>query len=533
MSNLSVYIFNLLFFTENLLSNLTASFDEKLRLLLDPHYQSTNSGNVQQHMSSSVIPSNKSKALSAHSTPVKVGGLHQGAFTHLHSPGEGRRVSDSVSSTVKSMNNDSPHVPLVNQPKPYRSLSLGASKHSTLYGIANTELASPTRNNIMTPLTAREQNEVMNQEHQKVLRKSELKRGKLVDKNKEPPLLNHHRHSNLRRNNSLTKDEKHQLNSNKKKNGDVKGISSVEGNNSLNKSNSEEKENMLEGDSERQSSILQMVVQASTDPVGASKYRKTLANQRKIKRRHTVGGTKDFAEWEEIYSNQRNNTLGDEDSNNGTELHLDNQSQYALQAINNCTVDEAATVAAFAAATRILDRQKRQKRQYQVEEMISHGGYNVPATSSMAYRHQQPLLLHSSHREGAADWQRQRLKHGQSSPDLIFAGSSAMYSSQQSPTTVTNTFSEANVRQFGTRYSASSMHSPKRSFQQALLDRRLSLPDSVMNVDLQIAPHTSILQNDAFPEQASQLGRSLSTGSGSESDRGQSTFSPSLLESQV
>ena len=46
-----------------------------------------------------------------------------------------------------------------------------------------------------------------------------------------------------------------------------------------------------------------MVVQDSSDPVGASKYRKTLANQRKIKRRHTVGGTKDFAEWEEIYNN--------------------------------------------------------------------------------------------------------------------------------------------------------------------------------------------------------------------------------------
>jgi hypothetical protein len=187
--------------------NLTASFDEKLRLLLDPHYQSSNSSNVQQNKSSSVIASNKAKALSAHSTPIKVGGLHHGGFTNVHSPGGGRRVSDSVSSIVKSMNNDSPPVPLINQPKPYRSLSLGGSKNSsTLYSIASTELASLTRNNIMTPLTAREQNEVMNQEHQKVLRKSELKRGKLVDKNKEPPLLNHHRHSNLRRNNSLTKD---------------------------------------------------------------------------------------------------------------------------------------------------------------------------------------------------------------------------------------------------------------------------------------------------------------------------------------
>ena len=77
-----------------------------------------------------------------------------------------------------------------------------------------------------------------------------------------------------------------------------------------NKINSEEKENMLGGNSDE----LVMVVQDSADPVGVSKYRKTLANQRKIKRRHTVGGTKDFAEWEEIYNNHRNN-VSDEDEN--------------------------------------------------------------------------------------------------------------------------------------------------------------------------------------------------------------------------
>merc|ERR1712203_1096037 len=110
---------------------------------------------------------------------------------------------------------------------------MGALSH-----IDHTSHANTTRNNIMTPLTAREQNEVLNQEHQKVLKKSELKRGKLVDKNKEPPLLNHHRHTNLRRNNSLSKDEKHQLNSSKKRNGDLKGNSSLEERNNLNMSNS-------------------------------------------------------------------------------------------------------------------------------------------------------------------------------------------------------------------------------------------------------------------------------------------------------
>ena len=123
-------------------------------------------------------------------------------------------------------------------------------------------------------------------------------------------------------------------------------------------------------------------------------------------------------------------SLSDEDENayEETEEDSDNHRQYALQAINNCIVDEAATVAAYTAATRILDRQKRQKKQRQADGMLSHGGYNVPATSSMAYRHQQPLLMHTSNRGGGDNWHRQRLKHGQSSPDLIFIGTSGTYS---------------------------------------------------------------------------------------------------------
>merc|ERR1712038_1152692 len=230
--------------SENLLSNLTASFDEKLRLLLDPHYQSSNNANIQPGVSTSSIVAQRSKALSAHNTPIKT--ANHEAFQRIASPGLGRRVSDSVSSIIKTFNNESPAIENNgNPPRPHRSLSLGISNHSSaLSQIVQSSQNSPSRNNIMTPLTAREQNEVMNQEHQKVLRKSELKRGKLVDKHKEPPLLNHNRSGQLRRNNSLTKDEKHQLNSNRKRNGEMK--INTEEKNSI---NSEEKENMLGGNS--------------------------------------------------------------------------------------------------------------------------------------------------------------------------------------------------------------------------------------------------------------------------------------------
>ena len=77
------------------------------------------------------------------------------------------------------------------------------------------------------------------------------------------------------------------------------------------------------------------------------------------------------------------------------------------------------------------------------------------------------------------------------------------------------------------------MPSPKHNTKQALLDRRLSLPDAVMDVELQIAPNASMLQNQAFPEEASQGGRSSGSGSLNEGDRRQSNFSPSILESQV
>ena len=154
----------------------------------------------------------------------------------------------------------------------------------------------------------------------------------------------------------------------------------------------------------------------------------------------------------------------------------------------------------------------------------------------MAYRHQQPLLLHSSIHREPADWHQKRLKHGQSSPDLIFSGNSGIHPFQQLPQNITNKASEGgrNIRHFDSRYSTSSMHNPKRSFQQTLIDRRLSLPESSMNVDLQIVPQTAILQNDAFLEQAAQIGRSPTTGiEVNESDARQSKFSPSLLESQV
>ena len=135
-----------------------------------------------------------------------------------------------------------------------------------------------------------------------------------------------------------------------------------------------------------------------------------------------------------------------------------------------------------------------------------------------------------------AQFHRQSLIHGQSSPDLVFIGNSGGYTtSGSSPHTVTGRLPDPNLRHTGgSRYSASSMHSPKGNSKEALLDRRLSLPDSVMNVDFQIAPNSAMLQNQAFPEHNSPVGlRSSDSGSASEGDRRPSAFSPSLLESQV
>ena len=88
-------------------------------------------------------------------------------------------------------------------------------------------------------------------------RKSDLKRGRFVDKNREPA-------TRLKRNDSLTKKEKETANARKKE--------------------EEEKEN--------------------NHKLSNAKALKTLANQKRVRRRHTVGGTKDFGEWEKIVNNK-------------------------------------------------------------------------------------------------------------------------------------------------------------------------------------------------------------------------------------
>ena len=151
----------------------------------------------------------------------------------------------------------------------------------------------------------------------------ELKRGRLVDKTKEPPFLRGHSASNiLGRNNSLTKEEKQELNAKRR--------------------DLEEKENLEDRN------LLKMVV--AGDVGGAAKYRKTMSNQkRKIRRRHTVGGTKDFAQWEAMINDE-----------NSKRSEATKQDSYVTEGIN--MLDEAAEVAAMAAASRILERQQRQQQ---------------------------------------------------------------------------------------------------------------------------------------------------------------------------
>ena len=122
-------------------------------------------------------------------------------------------------------------------------------------------------------------------------KKSELKRGRLVDKNKEPTLRSS---SNLKRNDSLTKREKQFANVNLRR-------------------KKEEKENRNVRKSENRTSTIillhgdeRLVGGNRPDPLATGKLQKTLTNQRRIKRRHTVGGTKDFGEWETIVRSHRN-----------------------------------------------------------------------------------------------------------------------------------------------------------------------------------------------------------------------------------
>lgn len=318
------------FFSDTLLNCLTASFDEKLRLLLDPHYHQTSS-------SASASPGVRSVSLGSCSPRIAAG---PGGTTA--SSGLGGKPSSDLGDLLRGL------IP------PYQELPGALGK------------------------------------------KTELKRGRLVDKKQEPPLLrqssSHQRQSasdlSLKRNNSLTKEEKQELNSSRR------NASSASGD------HFSAKESL---DDEEHRNILKLIL---ADPLGAAKYRKTLANQKRVRRRHTVGGTKDFAGWQEtLNEEQQFHQVGDTDiglggedlagGDNGNQAHSSGDSsssstadaevqetitRYAMQGISRFASSEEA----FAAASRILDRQQKQLKEFQASQLHhskSHGNLSTLGSS--------------------------------------------------------------------------------------------------------------------------------------------------------
>lgn len=222
MSTTPFLTFNndLFWFSDHALTSITETFDEKLKLLLDPHYHADSS--------------------SVQSTPVK--SKYRKTSEQIQQTNDGETTPTSKTTT--------------SDPK-RRSISLGGSTLESAPGSA---------------------------------KKSELKRGRLVDKNKEPTLRSS---SNLKRNDSLTKREKQFANVNLRR-------------------KKEEKENRNVRKSENRTSTIillhgdeRLVGGHRPDPLATGKLQKTLTNQRRIKRRHTVGGTKDFGDWEKIVRSHR------------------------------------------------------------------------------------------------------------------------------------------------------------------------------------------------------------------------------------
>jgi len=238
--------------SDTLLSNLTATFDEKLRLLLDPHYQSTGGGDP---VSSN--PTTDPPQPLVRNTPLKMDSNRQVAM------------------------------PLKQQ----RSRSL--QQHQNQAELAkDCEVLTSSNNRLVGGRPA-----------------VELKRGRLVDKTKEKPVrpfLRGHSASNILINNTGGQEGGLGLSAN---NSSTPGFVNLRRNNSLSKEEKQElnirkqQEQMSAADekeNEDNRNLLRMVV-AGTDPGSVAKYRKTMNNQkRRIRRRHTVGGTKDFAEWETV-----------------------------------------------------------------------------------------------------------------------------------------------------------------------------------------------------------------------------------------
>ncbi len=175
-----------------MLTSLTADFDEKMKLLLDPHYSG---GSAASDTSSSV-----------QSTPSKYAKL--------------RRVSEQPPSHYpqhQAAANSTNH----NNNKTNRSISLGEDSQN---------------------VCSEKQLSILSEQQQRMNKKSELKRGRLVDKNHPPKAWL--------------------------------------GN---------ESENEIEKENKDSAS-------AEAAEFSTPKSRVKLRNNRRLRRRHTVGGTKDFAD---------------------------------------------------------------------------------------------------------------------------------------------------------------------------------------------------------------------------------------------
>ncbi len=198
-----------------MLSSLTANFDEKLRLLLDPHYQS--SGGSQSDSSS------------VQSTPSK---QHKSVHHQQQHPHHMRRVSE------QPVGQAPPHP----GSKTQRSLSVGQTVPATL--------ESPSDNSASTSGS-------------RVNKKSELKRGRQVDKHKS------HLVSSRASSHSRMPTTESPVPSNKSQNRTDENEEPADKENDNGKNNKANK----------------------TNHVGNKNNRK-----RRLQRRHTVGGTKDFAD---------------------------------------------------------------------------------------------------------------------------------------------------------------------------------------------------------------------------------------------
>ena len=296
-------------FSENTLHSFTETFDEQLRLLLDPHYQSKTSivavggsGNI--HGS----PSEKEKE------PVPAAPKGNVA----------RRVSEySIGVTSSSL--ASKKEPLFLSDAKLRSTSLGQNLGKTKVrevifacsmalvklkrSFPSQDSYNPNTNTIPGP------------------RKSELKRGRFVDKNKEPAT----RHGKGQQHSPQPPREQQQQPNNREENESGSNRNSVVGggssasvsrNGSLKRHDSlskkekqtanksrkqqqQEKENLSNNNNSGGGGGF-IVVKRGGGGAGVilpgpttAKLLKTLANQRRIRRRHTVGGTKDFGDYED------------------------------------------------------------------------------------------------------------------------------------------------------------------------------------------------------------------------------------------